>query len=131
MHARLPSDSALYHMSYQKLAGNSNQHLERVPPQLRPYAWPAGVSGNPEGRPPKSLLQRRLEEELNNPETVENIVKAAVASMQSSKGMAGVIERRNIQERVDGPIKQELAISGELSISLAEAIAKRRQQEGE
>ena len=114
-------------MSYQKLAGNSNQHLERVPPQLRPYAWPTGVSGNPDGRPPKSLLQRRLEEELNNPETVENIVQAAISSMQSPKGMAGVIERRNIQERVDGPIKQELAISGELSISLAEAIAKRRQ----
>jgi hypothetical protein len=116
-------------VSFEKLAGNTRPLPANTPPQLKPYCWPKGVSGNPEGRPAKSLLQKRLEEELDKPETVEPIVQAILASMQSPKGMAGVIERRNIQERVDGPIKQELAISGELSISLAEAIAKRRQDE--
>ena len=114
-------------MNYDKVAGNTGLSVNSLQ-NLRP--WPKGVSGNPSGRPAKSLLQQRLEEELDKPETVEPIVQAILASMQSPKGMAGVIERRNIQERVDGPIKQELAISGELSISLAEAIAKRRLDDG-
>jgi hypothetical protein len=113
-------------VNYEKLAGNTQSTRRNPADHLKPWRWQPGQSGNPEGRPPKSLYQQGLEKLLNDAELVPDLLEAARKRMLTNT-MVGALELRYSQERVDGPIKQELAISGELSISLAEAIAKRRQ----
>ncbi len=112
-------------MNYDKLAGNSTETVRKV--VGRPF--PKGVSGNPSGRPPKSLYQRKMEEVFNNPQVVEKLIKASIATMTNPRAMvAGVMERRNNQERVDGAVKQEIEVSGELRNMTDEEIQERLQR---
>lgn len=108
-------------MNYDRLAGNTEKK-KRGPGK----PWVKGQSGNPSGRPKKSLLQRRVEEEFESEEFVEEALTAIKRTMTSA-GMAGVLERKHWSDRVDGPVRQELDITGSVSLSLADAINKRRQ----
>lgn len=109
-------------MNYDKLSGNSEKTQY---PGLKP--WVKGQSGNPSGRPRKSLMQQELEKLMNDPATVERLIGAAKERMLS-KGMAGVLETREALDRVDGKVAQEIV--AEVTVSLADAIAQRRQDDG-
>jgi hypothetical protein len=93
--------------NYSKLAGNS---ISKVPKQLQAHAWPKGVSGNPSGRPPKSLYQHQIEDLLNDPKKVPQLVQAAFLRMLEPT-MVGAIELRNSKEFVDGMVEQKLEVT--------------------
>ena len=97
-------------MNYDKLGGNTDSR-KRSLADLKP-AWPKGVSGNPSGRLP-SLYQKKLEDMLNNTERVPHLVEAAYQRMLTNT-MVGAIELRNSKEFVDGLVKQEIELSGEV-----------------
>ena len=77
--------------------------------------FPPGVSGNPAGRPKKSLLMRLMEEEFEDAEFAKNTIDAIKSTMRST-GMAGVLERKHWSDRIDGPVKQEIEFSGRISL---------------
>jgi|SRR6185312_3002392 len=61
-----------------------------------------GQSGNPNGRPKKSLFQTRMEQEFNDPATVEILIQGVKKSIQEGNSA-------NLKEawaRVDGPLTQ-------------------------
>lgn len=86
--------------------------------------WKPGQSGNPSGRPPKSLLARKLEQMCNDPEIVEQILEQTKRTL-TTKGMAGVLMQERILDRVDGkpvqPIEGDLTIALKLSERMKQA----------
>ncbi len=106
-------------MNYDKLAGNNTDTVRVIG---RP--WPKGVSGNPSGRPNKSLMQKAVEAKFNDPEFVEKAI-AAVEKTMLSGGMAGVLERKHWAERIDGPVKQEVEVTGAISMLTDEQLTER------
>ena len=108
-------------VNYDKLAQNSDKTAIKV--VGRPFVK-GQPSPNPGGRPRKSLMQQRLEKLVNDPATVDELI-AAVKQRMLSKGMAGVLETREALDRVDGKVAQEIV--AEVTVSLAEAISQRRQ----
>jgi hypothetical protein len=80
------------------------------------------VSGNPGGRPKKSLLQEKLRELANDKEFVAKAIEAAKQRMLSER-MSGVLEMREFLDRVDGKVKDEIEITdGSTPEGLAERI---------
>ena len=74
-------------------------------------AWKPGQSGNPAGRPNKSLLLKAIDSMANDPNFVIPLVKAIKKRTQSA-GMAGVLETKEVLNRVDGPVRQEIEVTG-------------------
>jgi hypothetical protein len=103
-----------------EFAGNTEQR-RRGPGK----PWPKGVSGNINGRPPKSLLQRKIEKAFSEPEFVDQTVESIKRRMNSS-GMAGVLETKHWSERVDGPVKQEMDVNVNLSMADMLSAARKR-----
>lgn len=80
--------------------------------------WPKGVSGNPHGRPPgKKPLTEIYEEILQDPST-RDAVKQQIITTMTAKGMAGVLERREAAERLEGRVAQtvEMNVSGKITL---------------
>ena len=73
--------------------------------------WKPGQSGNPKGRPNKSLLLKAIDSMANDPNFVIPLVKAIKKRTQSA-GMAGVLETKEVLNRVDGPVRQEIEVTG-------------------
>jgi hypothetical protein len=111
---------------YTKIAANSEALTGRQRSLQNLKPWPKGVSGNPEGRPPKSLYQTELEKNFNDPAVVERLVAASVQAMCDGKGMAGVLERKHNKEWVDGPITQEMNVN--LNLSMADMLSAARKR---
>lgn len=91
--------------------------------------WPKGVSGNPAGRPPgKKPLTEIYEEILQDPK-YRDAVKQQIISTMTSKGMAGVLERREAAERTEGKVIQQVAmeLAGELTL---ETVLEARRKAG-
>lgn len=91
--------------------------------------WPKGVSGNPGGKAPKSLLQRKIEKGFNDPQFVDAAVESIKRRMLSN-GMAGVLETKHWSERVDGPVKQEMDVNVNLSMADMLSAARKRIADG-
>jgi hypothetical protein len=94
----------------------------------RPFV--KGISGNPKGRPIKKPITEIYEEILASGETRE-AVKQQIISTMVSKGMAGVLERREMAERVEGKVTQvvDMEVSGKFE--LASVIEQRRKKRNE
>lgn len=111
-------------MNYDKLASGGNTERNTKYPNLR-APWKPGESGNLSGRPKKqSLMQEELAELANDPKFVKKFI-TATAKRALAKGVAGFLTTREILDRVDGPVKQELQLSGTLSL---EAILEARKR---
>jgi hypothetical protein len=110
-------------VNYDKIAtgnsGNSHPGMANLTP------WPKGVSGNPSGRPKKSLLQKAMEEKANDPDFVAEWIEAAI-SRTKAPGVAGFLMSRELLDRVDGPVKQEMDLN--VTLGLAETLSKARQR---
>lgn len=118
-------------MNYDKLVSGNSDHTQHPnsAANLRPF--PPGVSGNPSGRPKKSLYMREMEKAFNDPEIVPQLVEATIKTICSKRiSMAGVLERAKLLERIEGPITQEINLSGSVSFEAA-LEAKRRFENGD
>jgi hypothetical protein len=80
---------------------------------LKPFQ--PGQSGNPSGRPKKSLFAQKMEDAFNNPEVVELLMADVLTSIREGNSA-------NLKEawaRVDGPIKQEMEVTGSMGVEIA------------
>ena len=86
-----------------------------------------GRSGNPGGRPKKLRITRMFEQMLSKP-SGRNELKAVVRDILEKRGMAAVLLLREMIERTEGKMAQEVDLSGSISMlsdaDLAAKIAK-------
>jgi hypothetical protein len=86
-----------------------------------------GVSGNPKGRPKKLHITKMFEKILDKPANRKQIMEALMRTLVKG-GMAPVLLLREMAERTEGKVAQEISVDGSLTLSLADTVAKRRQQ---
>jgi len=71
-----------------------------------------GQTGNPSGRPKKSLFQTRMEQAFNDPEIVELLIADVITAIREGNSA-------NLKEawaRVDGPIKQDIDLNSTVNV---------------
>ena len=73
-------------------------------------------------------MQKKMEELWQDPDYADRWIAAAKERMLGNSVVA-FLQSREIQDRVDGPVKQELELSG--NITLASTIAERRKRVGD
>lgn len=87
--------------------------------------WKPGQSGNPAGRPKTPAISEIYLEIFDDPKMREAIKQQAYKTM-SAAGMAGVLERREAADRLEGKVKEELDMNVSGNIQLANIIEERR-----
>lgn len=92
-------------------------------PNLRP--WPKGVSGNPGGRPKKPRITEIYEEIYDDPEFRKAIKKQMLQTMTSA-GMAGVLERREAADRLEGRVVQPMEMN--VNVTLSERLERAKER---
>ena len=104
-----------------RATGISEKSLANLKP------WVKGQSGNLSGRPKKPVITEMYEEIYDDPKFREAIKKQMFETM-SKAGMAGVLERREAAERLEGKVKESVDMNVSGSLVLADVIAKRRKK---
>jgi len=107
-------------------AGNSQETGSRID-RLKGNRWPKGVSGNPHGRPKKLHITKMFEQVLAKSKN-RNDIKRALLETLTSKGMAKVLMLREMAERTEGKVAQEVDMNVTGTVILAEIISERRRK---
>lgn len=96
---------------------------------LEPHKYKPGKDwkGNAGGRPKKKPFTEIYEELLDDPDCRKAIKKRMLATM-SGKGMAGVLERREAADRIEGKVPQGVQVEGEINLTLSGRLAKARER---
>lgn len=90
-----------------------------------PTRFKPGVSGNPGGRPKTQPVTKMLREIFEN-QRLNDEIKDSMALTLKSGRMAGILLFREAAERLEGKVMQPVEVDGNLTLSLAETISKRR-----
>jgi hypothetical protein len=106
---------------------NSAENSKGGAPQLDPYKWQKGQSGNPGGRPKKKPVTDLYDEILNDPEEIAKIRASVIKSLVKGN-MAMVLQLREMTDRVEGKVTQP--IEADITVNLADAIAEARKRAG-
>jgi hypothetical protein len=106
---------------------NQENRLSRFGDKLQ--QWPKGVSGNPGGRPRKTVLTEIYQEIFDDPDCREKIKQQVLRTM-ASKGMAGVLERREAGERTEGKVVAVVDMNVTGTFQLSSVIEERRKKRG-
>jgi hypothetical protein len=104
-------------------AQTQNSHLARFGDRLKQFK--PGQSGNPGGRPRKKHLTNELEKMVRSKDGKE-FVKEVIHDILDKRGMAAVLLIREILERTEGSVKQEMELTGELTLTDRMASARER-----
>jgi len=88
-----------------------------------------GQSGNPSGRPKKSLIQKGLEQITNDPKYVNEFLDA-VKKRMLLPGVAGVLETREFMDRTHGKVTENVEMNVTGAVQLATVIQERRKKRG-
>lgn len=92
-----------------------------------PNRFPPGISGNPSGRP-KDAPFTKLCKKLMRSKVGKDLVKSVMNDVLGKRGMASVLLLREIAERTDGKVLQEIAVNEGISTltdsQLIERLAK-------
>lgn len=107
--------------------GNSSPNSSGGAPQLDPYKFKPGQSGNPSGRPKKKPITEMYEKLLEDPGFLMDLEKS-IRTMVKSGRMVGQLQLKEMTERVEGKVTQP--IEAEISVSLADVIAEARKRAG-
>lgn len=86
-----------------------------------------GRSGNPSGRPKKLHFSKLCESMLKSKDG-KAMLKEVMTDILKKRGMAAVLLMREMAERTEGKVTQPVEMSGELTLTLAEAISSARQR---
>jgi hypothetical protein len=89
----------------------------------RPFA--KGQSGNPGGRPNKLHFSKLCEGILKSRDGKE-MLREVMTDILKKKGMAAVLLMREMAERTEGKVTQPVEMSGELTLTLGEAVEAAR-----
>jgi hypothetical protein len=112
-------------VSRAQAADNSGNAEKRRLANLRP--WKAGQTGNANGRPKKLRITKLFEQMLAKPGKRKKIQKV-VEDILEKRGMASVLLLREMTERTEGKVSQEIELNGNLTTlsdaELAEKLAK-------
>lgn len=108
-------------------AENSSENSLAGAPQLDPYKFKPGQSGNPGGRPKKKPITEMYEAILNDPEEIAKI-RASVVKALVKGNMAMVLQLREMTDRTEGKVTQP--IEADITVNLADAIAEARKRAG-
>ena len=106
---------------------NSTANTLAGAPQLDPYKWQPGQSGNPGGRPKKKPITELYERILNDPANLDAIESAVNKALQRGN-MAMVLQLKEMTDRIEGKVTQP--IQADLTVNLADAIAEARKRAG-
>jgi len=108
--------------------GNSTENTSTTgAPQLDPYKWKPGESGNPSGRPKKKPITEMYEQILSDPKNLAAIKQAVQIALNKGQ-MAMVLQLREMAERVEGKVTQP--IEANVTVNLSDAIAEARKRAG-
>lgn len=107
--------------------GNSSENSSGGAPQLDPYKFKPGQSGNPSGRPKKKPVTEMYERILSDPKNLAAIEDATVRALLRGN-MAMVLQLREMTDRVEGKVTQP--IEANVTVNLADAIAEARKRAG-
>lgn len=105
--------------------GNSALSKPAYQRGLRP--WAKGQSGNPSGRPKKNHITKIYEKILSKPVNRKEIEEAFKKVLTSGR-MATVLMAREMAERTEGKIAQEMAVNVTGTIALSDTIQQRRKR---
>ena len=114
-------------MSDDEQTANSSENRTRGAPQLDPYKFKPGESGNPSGRPKKKPITEMYERILSRPENIEAL-ELAVNKALSRGQMAMVLQLREMTDRIEGKVTQP--IQADITVNLSDAIAQARKRAG-
>lgn len=92
---------------------------------LRPFK--PGVSGNPLGRKKKGAYTKMCERMAKSKKGRE-LLRATMIAILEKQGMAAVLLMREIGERADGKVAQELDVSGSIITMSEEDLNKKLQK---
>lgn len=103
----------------QEESHKSGKNLGRRPPPPEAHRFKPGAEwrGNAGGRPKRKHFTEMYEKILNDPEKQKAIAHQIFKTM-STKGMAGVLERREAAERVEGKVADtvDLNVTGRITL---------------
>jgi len=106
---------------------NSIETAQKAP-HLAQYRWPKGVSGNRNGRPRKAQRVTKMYERILRKTKNRKKIEESLMQTLTSKGMAKVLLLREMAERTEGKVAQELTGDFSVVVSLAEKVSERRKQ---
>ena len=127
-------------MGKKKMAGNSHENSQRAK-HLEKFRWPKGVSGNLSGRPKKKIATEFLQmwsevkiEEL--PPAIRKVLKhqegltmaaAGTLALYVSMCQGNPRAAKEVADRLEGRVKQQVELSADLSIDVNKDIVSRLQ----
>lgn len=111
-----------------KGANTEKNTKRKLPDALKQNLWKPGQSGNPSGRPKKKPITEMFEKMLEDAETHDSIANAMIKIFSERSGIAKVMLLKDMADRVEGKVSQP--IEGDLTVTLADAIAEARKRAG-
>jgi hypothetical protein len=100
---------------------------ESLQNRTKTHRWKKGQSGNPGGRPKKLHITKMFEQVLAKAKNRNDIKKALLETLTST-GMAKVLMLREMAERTEGKVTQEVDMNVTGTVVLAEIISERRRK---
>lgn len=104
-------------------AQNSNPTARKV--IGRPF--PKGKSGNPGGRPKKLHITKMYEKLLSKPHNRKEIMDSLLKILTSGR-MAAVLLAREMAERTEGKVAQEVDVNVDAEVHYSDAVARIRER---
>lgn len=103
---------------------NNQTRLARFGDKLSQF--PKGVSGNPGGRPRTTPITKAMAK-IARSKAGRELIAATITDVLSKSGMAAVLLLREMAERLEGPVTQNIHVTGEIA-EVVRGVRERKEQ---